>query len=203
VLGLFQPSAGAILIDGIDLRQLDPAELRRNIGYVQQDTHLFFGTMRENLTVSAQHADDAAIVHAARIGGIDEFINMHPKGYDMSVGERGETLSGGQMQRVAIARSLMQEPKVLLADEPVASLDPESSNQVLDLISTIAREDGMTVLCSLHQVELAIGRTDRLIGLRDGQIVLDQLTAGINPAVVMDLYRRHGTSDEVREASYA
>jgi phosphonate transport system ATP-binding protein len=107
------------------------------------------------------------------------------------------------MQRVAIARSLMQEPKVLLADEPVASLDPESSNQVLDLISTIAREDGMTVLCSLHQVELAIGRTDRLIGLRDGKIVLDQMTAGIDPAVVMDLYRRHGTSEEVREASYA
>jgi phosphonate transport system ATP-binding protein len=111
--------------------------------------------------------------------------------------QRADTLSGGQMQRVAIARSLMQQPKVLLADEPVASLDPESSVQVLDLIARIAREDNMTVLCSLHQVELAIGRTDRLIGLRDGQLVLDRLTAGTDQSEIMALYRRTGTAEVV------
>jgi len=97
-------------------------------------------------------------------------------GLASQVFQRADTLSGGQMQRVAIARSLMQQPKILLADEPVASLDPESSVQVLELLTRIAREDKMTVVCSLHQVELAVGRTDRLVGLRDGRVVLDTLT---------------------------
>jgi phosphonate transport system ATP-binding protein len=97
------------------------------------------------------------------------------------------------MQRVAIARSLMQEPSVLLADEPVASLDPESANQVLDLILRIAREDGMTVICTLHQVELALGWSDRIVGLRAGQVVLDQMNAQLSQEQVMEVYRATGT----------
>jgi phosphonate transport system ATP-binding protein len=108
--------------------------------------------------------------------------------------QRADTLSGGQMQRVAIARSLMQEPSVLLADEPVASLDPESANQVLDLILRIAREDGMTVICTLHQVELALGWSDRIVGLRAGQIVLDQMNAQLSQEQVMEVYRTTGPS---------
>jgi phosphonate transport system ATP-binding protein len=97
---------------------------------------------------------------------------------------------------VAIARSLMQQPKILLADEPVASLDPESSVQVLELLTRIAREDKMTVVCSLHQVELAVGRTDRLVGLRDGRVVLDTLTtAETDPESIMHLYRRTSPSE--------
>jgi phosphonate transport system ATP-binding protein len=107
--------------------------------------------------------------------------------------QRADTLSGGQMQRVAIARSLMQEPSVLLADEPVASLDPESANQVLDLILRIAREDGMTVICTLHQVELALGWSDRIVGLRAGQVVLDQMNAQLSQEQVMEVYRATGT----------
>ena len=97
------------------------------------------------------------------------------------------------MQRVAIARSLMQEPSVLLADEPVASLDPESANQVLELILRIAREDGMTVICTLHQVELALGWSDRIVGLRAGQVVLDQMNAQLSQEQVMEVYRATGT----------
>ena len=82
MLGLYQPTEGAILIDGIDSRQIDPAELRRSVGYVQQDTQLFYGTMRENLTITMPHADDAAVLAASHAGGIDEFINAHPKGFD-------------------------------------------------------------------------------------------------------------------------
>ena len=90
----------------------------------------------------------------------------------------------------------MQKPKILLADEPVASLDPESSVQVLELLTRIAREDNMTVVCSLHQVELAVGRTDRLVGLRDGRVVLDTLTtAETDPESIMHLYRRTGTAE--------
>jgi ATP-binding cassette subfamily C protein LapB len=96
ILGLYQPTAGAILIDGIDARQIDPAELRRCVGYVQQDTQLFYGSMRDNITISSPHVDDSSVLAAAHVGGIDEFVNAHPKGFDMLIGERGETLSGGQ-----------------------------------------------------------------------------------------------------------
>jgi phosphonate transport system ATP-binding protein len=87
----------------------------------------------------------------------------------------------------------MQEPSILLADEPVASLDPESANQVLELILRIAREDGMTVICTLHQVELALGWSDRIVGLRAGQVVLDQMNAQLSQEQVMEVYRTTGT----------
>lgn len=210
VNGLHSPSSGTIEVLGVNVgqaRQSELRELRRNVGFVFQQ----FG-----LVGRATCIENVLIGSLGRIRGPRIGVRSYPKslrllalerlervGLGAQAFQRADTLSGGQMQRVAIARSLMQEPKVLLADEPVASLDPESSHQVLDLISTIAREDGMTVLCSLHQVELAIGRTDRLIGLRDGQIVLDQMTAGIDPEVVMELYRRHGTSDVEQQAAYA
>jgi len=210
VNGLHHPTSGAINVLGIDVgsaKNSELRELRRHIGFVFQQFGLVGrATCMENVLIGA----------LGRLRGPRLGVRSYPRelrvmalerlervGLGAQAFQRAETLSGGQMQRVAIARSLMQEPKVLLADEPVASLDPESSNQVLDLISTIAREDGMTVLCSLHQVELAIGRTDRLIGLRDGRIVLDQMTSGIDPSVVMDLYRRYGTSDSEPEAAYA
>src|SRR5690606_12771581 len=123
ILGLYQPTSGAVLVDGIDIRQLDPAELRRNIGYVQQDTNLFFGTMRDNIALTAPHVEDEAIIQAARVGGIDDFIDQHPNGYDMAIGERGETLSGGQRQGVGIARAIINHPPILLLDEPTSSMD--------------------------------------------------------------------------------
>ncbi len=95
MLGLYQTTGGAVAIDGIDLRQLDPAEVRRFSGYVAQDATLFFGTLRENLTMSLPSADDAAILAAAKRGGLLDFVNSHPRGFDMLIGERGETLSGG------------------------------------------------------------------------------------------------------------
>jgi phosphonate transport system ATP-binding protein len=104
--------------------------------------------------------------------------------------QRADTLSGGQMQRVAIARSLMQSPKLLLADEPVASLDPESSSQVMDILFRIVIEDQLTVICTLHQVELAMGWAKRIVGLRDGVIVLDQMVSDIEQSDVMEVYRR-------------
>jgi len=208
--GLHTPTSGSIDLLGMsvgDAKGKELREIRRQTGFIFQQFGLVGrATCLENVLIGA----------LGRLRGPRFGVRSYPKalrilalerlervGLGAQAFQRAETLSGGQMQRVAIARSLMQEPNVLLADEPVASLDPESSNQVLDLISTIAREDGMTVLCSLHQVELAIGRTDRLIGLRDGQIVLDQLTAGIDQAVVMDLYRRSGTSEMEPEAAYA
>jgi phosphonate transport system ATP-binding protein len=104
--------------------------------------------------------------------------------------QRADTLSGGQMQRVAIARSLMQEPQLMLADEPVASLDPESSAQVMEILLQIAKEDQLTVMVTLHQVELAIGWAQRIVGLRDGEVVLDSPAEGLDQDEVMNVYRR-------------
>src|SRR6201990_1351915 len=107
---------------------------------------------------------------------------------------RADQLSGGQQQRVAIARALMQSPEILLADEPVASLDPESSNQVMALIREIAADDGLTVVCSLHQVDLALGWGDRIVGLRHGEVVLDTTTDGLSRDQVMEIYGRVATT---------
>lgn len=109
--------------------------------------------------------------------------------------QRADTLSGGQMQRVAIARSLMQQPSVMLADEPVASLDPESSAQVMEIMLRVATEENLTVLVTLHQVELALGWAERIIGLRDGEVVLDDAPKKIGKKKVMEVYQRVATDD--------
>lgn len=109
--------------------------------------------------------------------------------------QRADTLSGGQQQRVAVARALLQRPEVLLADEPVASLDPDSAWQVMDLLRAISREDHLTVLCSLHQVELALDWGDRVIGLRSCRTVLDLPTAQLDHDAVMAVYARGDQQD--------
>jgi phosphonate transport system ATP-binding protein len=104
--------------------------------------------------------------------------------------QRADTLSGGQQQRVAIARTIMQKPRLVLADEPVASLDPEISGQVMDVLFRVCSEEKLSVLCSLHQVDLALGWADRLIGLRDGKLVLDKPAKGLTTEEAMAVYQR-------------
>lgn len=170
ILGLYQPTSGAILIDGIDARQIDPAELRRCVGYVQQDTHLFYGTMRENLTISAQHVDDAAVLAAAHVGGINEFVNAHPKGFDMLIGERGETLSGGQRQGVGIARALISNPSILLLDEPTSAMDHSGEDAIKRrLVETTKNK---TLVLISHRSSL-YDLVDRIIVIDSGRIVAD------------------------------
>lgn len=170
ILGLYQPTEGAILIDGIDLRQIDPAELRRSIGYVQQDTHLFYGTLRENITMRAPHSNDAAVLAAAHIGGIDEFANSHPKGFDLLVGERGETLSGGQKQAVGIARAFVTSPPIVLLDEPTSAMDHSGEDAVKKRLAE-ATEHKTMVLIS-HRSGL-FDLVARLIVIDAGRIVAD------------------------------
>lgn len=170
ILGLYQPTAGAILIDGIDARQIDPAELRRCVGYVQQDTQLFYGTMRENLTISAAHVDDDAVLAAAHVGGIDEFVNAHPKGFDMLVGERGETLSGGQRQGVGIARAFISKPSILLLDEPTSAMDHSGEDAIKRrLIETTKNK---TLVLISHRSSL-YDLVNRIIVIDSGRIVAD------------------------------
>jgi len=170
ILGLYQPTSGAVLVDGIDLRQLDPAELRRNIGYVPQDVTLFYGSLRDNLTIAAPTADDAAVLRAAEVGGILEFVNNHPKGFDMTVGERGESLSGGQRQAVAIARSTINDPPILLMDEPTGSMDHSSEEEIKQRLRTYAA--GKTLIVVTHRTSL-LELVERIIVIDGGKVVAD------------------------------
>ena len=170
ILGLYRPTSGAVLVDGIDLRQLDPAELRRNIGYVPQDITLFYGSLRDNLTIAAPTADDAAVLRAAQVGGITDFVNSHPKGFDMTVGERGESLSGGQRQAVAIARAAINDPPILLMDEPTGSMDHSSEEEIKQQLSTFAV--GKTLIVVTHRTSL-LDLVERIIVFDAGKIVAD------------------------------
>jgi ATP-binding cassette subfamily C protein LapB len=170
LLGLHVPSKGTISVDGIDLRQVDPADLRRNIGYVAQDPLLFYGTLRDNITIAAPFADDAAVVAAAQVGGLAGFVNGHPQGYDMLIGERGETLSGGQRQGVAIARAALLDPPILLLDEPTGSMDSGSEAQFKERLRSYAEHK--TVVIVTHRSSL-LELATRVIVLDEGQVVAD------------------------------
>ena len=170
VLGLYRPSSGAVLIDGIDQRQLDPAELRRHIGYVAQDVTLFYGSLRDNITIAAPLADDADVLHAATLAGLAEFVNTHPQGFDMLVGERGDSLSGGQRQGVALARAMINDPPILLLDEPTAAMDHSSEEELKRRLAEFAR--GKTMIVVTHRTSL-LDLVDRIVVVDGGRIVAD------------------------------
>jgi len=170
ILGLYSPTAGSILIDGVDINQIDPATLRRNVGYVPQDTVLFYGTVKENIMFSAPYASDAAMLRAAEIAGVTEFVHPSAQGFDLHIGERGEGLSGGQRQTVAIARALLLDPPVLIMDEPTNSLDNRSEETFrLKLDKAIA---GKTFILVTHRASL-LALVPRLIVLDNGRVVAD------------------------------
>ena len=170
MLGLYQPTQGSIYIDGIDLRQLDPAEVRRSSGYVSQDAMLFYGTLRDNLSIGMNHVEDAEVIRAARAGALLDYVNSHPQGFDMVVGERGESLSGGQRQGVAIARAVIKDPPILLLDEPTGSMDHTSEDQVKREFAQFSQ--GKTTVLVTHRTTL-LEMVDRIIVLDGGKIVAD------------------------------
>lgn len=170
MLGLYQPSEGAVLIDGIDLRQLDPADVRRNIGCVSQDVNLFFGSLRENIAYGMPYADDGAVVQAAELAGLADFVNRHPQGFDMNVGERGETLSGGQRQSVGIARAVLHNAPILLLDEPTSAMDFSTEAQVTARLNDFARQK--TVVLVTHRTSM-LSMVTRVIVVDNGKIVAD------------------------------
>lgn len=170
LVGLYSPSKGTIMIDGTDIRQIDPVDLRRNIGYVPQDLFLFRGTVRENVTIGAPYADDAETLRVLELAGLDNFINQHPKGYDLMVGERGDNLSGGQRQAITVARAMMRRPNIVILDEPTSSMDSRSEDTIKKkLPEAIA---GKTLVLITHRSSL-LSLVDRLIVFDRGRIVAD------------------------------
>ena len=202
--GLHKPTSGSVRVLGTEVSSASNRELRavrRNVGFVFQQFGLVGrATCLENVLSGA----------LGRLGGPRYGVWSYPKqlrreafdhldrvGLAPQAYQRADTLSGGQMQRVAIARTIMQQPEILLADEPVASLDPESSAQVLELMLQVATEEKMTIIVTLHQVELAMGWAHRIVGLRDGRVVLDRDATGLSQADVMDVYRRVDRESEL------
>ena len=169
-MGLFQPTDGAIFIDGIDSRQLDPSELRTRIGYVPQDVTLFYGSLRDNLTMSNAQVSDAAIVRAVEIANLADYVNRHPQGFDMMIGERGDSLSGGQRKCVALARGVINEPPVLLMDEPTGSMDHSTEVAVKKQLAEFVQ--GRTWVVVTHRNTL-LEMVDRIIVIDQGKLVAD------------------------------
>lgn len=170
IAGLYEPTEGTVLVDGIDIRQLDPAELRRNIGFVSQDVNLFFGSLRDNIAMGAGHVSDEALLEAVRLSGLTEFVNQHPAGLAMHVGEHGQLLSGGQRQSVTIARALLNDPSILLFDEPTGAMDHSSEEEFKRNIA--AYSQGKTLLVITHRTSL-LELVNRIIVIDAGKIVAD------------------------------
>ncbi|QPC91690.1 type I secretion system permease/ATPase [Mesorhizobium sp. INR15] len=168
---LFLPTSGELLLDGIDIRQYHPSEVRSAVGIVAQAGDLFSGTIKENLLMACPEATDDQIIEAAKAAGVDEFVSRHPRGYDMNVGERGTNLSGGQRQTVAIARLLLTKPKIVFLDEPSGSMDLASERQLIRQLKT-AFDHNTTLIVSTHRFSM-LELADRLIVIEQGKIVAD------------------------------
>lgn len=179
-LGLYDAERGAVTYDGFDVKQLDPSSLRRAIGYVSQDVTLFYGSMRENIALGLTGAGDPAIVTAADKAGILSYINAHPEGLSMTVGERGETLSGGQRQALSLARMFLRDPPILLLDEPTSAMDQGSEARIKEMLADFAKHK--TVVLTTHKMSM-LDLVDRVLVLDQGRLVADGPKAQILEAL--------------------
>ncbi len=170
ILGFYKIDEGAILIDGIDISQLDPAELRRNINYVPQDVTLFSGDVRDNISYKAPYIDDSRILKAAKLAGVDDFIKQHPSGYSLKVNEGGKSLSGGQRQSIAVARALLLEAPIYMFDEPTNAMDAKTEQIMIDRLKKGTLNS--TTLLVTHKMSL-LQLVDRLMVMDNGKMIAD------------------------------
>ena len=170
VMGLYDPQDGTMLLDDTDYRQIDPADLRRNVAYIAQDVVLFSGTIRDNITASVPHATEEEILEAAKMAGVHDFVSRHPMGYDAPVGERGEGLSGGQRQAIALARAMLLKPSVFVCDEPTNAMDVQAEQAFTNHIARYSQDK--TLILITHRPQL-LPVVNRLILMDQGKVVAD------------------------------
>ncbi len=169
ILGLYRPDSGSVLIDGVDVLQLDPAELRRAFGVVLQEVWLMGGTVKQNIALGAHYPTDEEILRASQIAGVDDFVRQHPQGYGLRLGERGEGLSGGQRQAIAIARALLGAPKVLLFDEATSAMDMGAEAAFLQRLS---QEIGKSTFITITHKASLLQIVDKIIVIDQGKVVM-------------------------------
>ncbi len=169
--GLYRPREGQIFLDGVDMSAIEPGDQRATIALVGQDARLFHGSLKENIAIAAPDVDDESLLKVAEETGVVAIAAAHPHGFDRPIGERGDTVSGGQRQAVALARALLARPKLLLLDEPTSAMDQASEAEMLATIRGAA-DEGMGLVIATHR-QAALGIVDRLIVVDNGRIVAD------------------------------
>jgi len=191
ILKLYDPDEGSILIDDVDIAQIDPARLRKYIGYVSQDITLFRGTVKDNILYRAPSESDEKLLRVARLSGVEEFVKRHPLGYNMPIGERGQGLSGGQRQSIGIARALISDAPVMLLDEPTNALDQLSESRLMGHFSEAFK--GKSLILVTQKLSL-LSATPRVIVMHEGKVYLD----GSRDSVLKSL---QGAKDEAQSQS--
>ena len=184
IMGLYAPDEGQILVDGLDLRQIDVADLRSQIGYVSHDMPLLAGSLRDNMTLGARYVSDERMLEVAKLTGAYELARQHPLGFDRPVGERGQLLSGGQRQLVLMARALLLDPPILLLDEPTSAMDNSSEDALRQHL--LGWSQGKTMLLITHRMSM-LSLVERLVVLDCGRVVAD----GPKAAVIEALRKGH------------
>ncbi|MCL1148390.1 type I secretion system permease/ATPase [Shewanella marinintestina] len=170
LVGLFQPTKGSLTYDGLDSAQIHPSDLRRNFGYLPQDITLFHGTIRDNILFGTRQVTEHQLIRAVQLSGVNLFTNLETEGLDQQVGEGGRELSRGQRQTIALARATLNDPPVLLMDEPTASLDARAEKQFINAMHNVSKD--RTLLLITHKMHL-LNLVDRIIVLDRGHIVAD------------------------------
>ncbi|PID76610.1 MAG: type I secretion system permease/ATPase [Deltaproteobacteria bacterium] len=170
LMGFFDADSGSVFIDGLDIKQIDPADLRQNFSYVPQEVTLFSGTVRENITLKSPHATDEEIVRAANFGIVNELTDRHPLGMDLQVGERGFNVSGGQRQSIAVARAFIRNSPIILLDEPTNAMDFNTETKVIRNLKEITK--GKTSIIITHKPSI-LSIVDRMIVMNNGMIAID------------------------------
>ncbi|MGB5919317.1 type I secretion system permease/ATPase [Arcobacter sp.] len=180
LLKLYEPTSGSILIDGIDIKQIDPANLRKSISYVPQEVNLFQGTIKENILNNYKYYTDEEILDIAKVAGVDDFVKIHPLGYDMQINERSIGLSGGQKQTVGIARALLNDTNTLLFDEPMNAMDQTTERSIINRLKSVI--EGKTLLL-ITQKLTTLDLCERVIVLHNGKKIMD----GSKPEILKQL----------------
>ena len=167
---LFLPSSGRVALDGVDIRQLDPAEVRENLGTVSQDPWLIAGTIQQNILLGSSSATNQDLLIAAKVAGVSDFTDKHPEGLNMQISERGEGLSGGQKQAIAIARALVRKPPVYLFDEPTSSMDARSERLFIERFKKYSENAQATTIIITHRTSL-LSLVDMVMVIDEGKVI--------------------------------